>query len=365
MEIIHIILGKANPDRLNGVNKVVYNLATQQAKAGKNVAVWGITADLRHNYPSRNFATRLFKASRIPFFVDAALKQSILQHKEAVFHLHGGWIPVFSSLARFFAQNAVRYVLTPHGAYNSIAMQRSLIKKRVYHRLFESALLRHAYRIHAIGASEVEGLTAVFPTASPKLLPYGFDFKPRRGAFSKNSDFTVGFVGRLDVYTKGLDLLLEAFKIFQKTHPNSKLWIIGEGDGMPFLQEFKEKNHLSNIVFWGKRFGDEKDDLMSKMHVFGHPSRNEGLPSAVLEAAALGIPTIVTKATNLYEYVIRFGAGIGIEDNSLAALVAALESMYKRYETGDFSDYSDGASKMLSSVFDWSDLVHRYDELYE
>jgi hypothetical protein len=43
MEIIHIVLGKANPDRMNGVNKVVYQLATKQVEFGENVAVWGLS----------------------------------------------------------------------------------------------------------------------------------------------------------------------------------------------------------------------------------------------------------------------------------------------------------------------------------
>jgi hypothetical protein len=37
MEIVHLILGKANPDRMNGVNKVVYQLATYQTIAKKKV----------------------------------------------------------------------------------------------------------------------------------------------------------------------------------------------------------------------------------------------------------------------------------------------------------------------------------------
>ena len=105
MEIIHIVLGKANPDRLNGVNKVVYNMATEQTKAGKKVEVWGITDNLEHNYPDRNFKTKLFKASKFPFFIDHKLKTAILHHKNGVFHMHGGWIPVFSSLAKFFKKH--------------------------------------------------------------------------------------------------------------------------------------------------------------------------------------------------------------------------------------------------------------------
>ena len=64
MDIIHIVLGKANPDRMNGVNKVVHQLATKQAASNRSVQVWGITEDLSHNYAERNFKTQLFKKSK-------------------------------------------------------------------------------------------------------------------------------------------------------------------------------------------------------------------------------------------------------------------------------------------------------------
>jgi hypothetical protein len=109
MEIIHIVLGKANPERLNGVNKVVFNLASEQTKAGKNVQLWGITDNPIHDYPERNFKTLLFKASKFPFLIDSDLKSAIKSHKTSVFHLHGGWIPLFSSLAKLFAKHQIKY----------------------------------------------------------------------------------------------------------------------------------------------------------------------------------------------------------------------------------------------------------------
>lgn len=364
MEIIHIILGKANPDRLNGVNKVVHNLATEQSKAGKSVQVWGITSDMTHNYPERNFETRLFKASKNPFSVDQRLKQAILEHPMSVFHLHGGWIPVFASLARLMVRHRIKYVLTPHGAYNTIAMQKSALTKKLYLKLFEAYLLKNAAKVHAIGGSEVEGLQKVFPKSRSFLLPYGFEASQKRFQTEKQPKFTIGFMGRLDTYTKGLDLLLEAFSFFQKTHADSELWIVGEGPGRKYLEDFISKNQLSNVVLWGKRFGEEKDLLMAKMHVFAHPSRNEGLPSAVLEAAALGIPVIVTQATNLATYVQEFGAGIGIEDENLAALLEAMYTLYAAYAAGKEKSFGIGARNMLSDTFAWPVLVERYDELY-
>jgi len=75
MEIIHIVLGKANPDRMNGVNKVVYQLATKQVEFGENVSVWGIAKDKDTNYGERNFETRLFIKKLILLEYPQKLKQ--------------------------------------------------------------------------------------------------------------------------------------------------------------------------------------------------------------------------------------------------------------------------------------------------
>ena len=62
MKIIHLVLGKGNPNRMNGVNKVAYQLATTQTEMGHDVTLWGIANDLHKNYPERNFKTVLFHA---------------------------------------------------------------------------------------------------------------------------------------------------------------------------------------------------------------------------------------------------------------------------------------------------------------
>lgn len=364
MEIIHIILGKANPDRLNGVNKVVYHLASAQAMAGKKVSVWGITANPIHDYPKRNFKTVLFKADWNPFSISRELRKSILNNKKAVFHLHGGWVPQFSSLARFLNKNQVTYILTPHGAYNSIAMERSSWKKKIYFQVMEKQLLENAQKIHCVGSSEVDGLKGIFANNKSKVIPYGFEASSTVYPLPKNKHFTIGFVGRLDIYTKGLDLLLDAFKSFQITHPKSILWIIGEGEGKRFIEKYINDNKLCNVILWGKKFGEEKDNLITKMHVFAHPSRNEGLPSAVLEAAAIGIPTVVTKATNMAEYVTHYQAGIGIENDNSLALHQALEQMWQIYKDGEAATYIQGAQEMLKCEFHWPDLVERFEAMY-
>lgn len=365
MEIIHVVLGKANPDRLNGINKVVFHLAGEQHRAGRAVQVWGITPNPVHDYPSRAFKTVLFGSSRFPFALQKQLKKAVLEYKDAVFHLHGGWVPAFSTLARWLASHGIRYVITPHGAYNRVAMERSRFTKLIYFWLFEKPLLKSAYAVHSLGESEVKGVKLLVPGVKSFLIPYGFDRDTTQYRSFPDLPFTIGFVGRLDLYTKGLDLLLEAFARFAAVHQEARLWIIGDGDGKSYLEQEIERRKLYQAELLGKKYGAEKNALISRMHLFAHPSRNEGLPTAVLEAASLGVPVVVTPATNVATAVAEYGAGEIAADGSAAELYDAFEKVYQSIAAGTYAEYGKAADLMLTTEFSWPLLVRRYDKLYE
>jgi glycosyltransferase involved in cell wall biosynthesis len=430
MEIIHLILGKANPERMNGINRVVYQLASHQHKHGRNVRVWGITRDLTRNFKDRSFSTELFPASRNPFGVSAALREAIASmqgRRDVVFHLHGGWVPVYGTLSGLLKQHGLPYVLTGHGAYNTVAMQRSRWKKRIYYRLFEKRVLDRAGQVHSIGRSEMDGLQRFYPNQKSTLLPYGFEsgsanaavvsvksgLMPQGGetgfastamspveselmlqrsesgsasaavvpvesglmphqsesaitppeTASPEPGFVIGFVGRLDTWTKGLDLLIRSFQEFRRQRTDARLWILGDGPGRSWLDSFITENNIEGVELWGSRFGEEKDDIMSRMHVFVHPSRNEGLPASVLEAAAMGIPVIVSEQTNVSEAVGRFDAGVALPENTSDELTRAFAQMYEA-DVQRRRQLGENARRMVAEVFRWSNLMDGYDAMY-
>ncbi len=367
MEIIHLVLGKANPDRMNGVNKVVFQLAQKQWEHGMNVSVWGITKDFRRNYADRGFKTRLFKKSINPFSFDTDLRSAFLSKKgKAVFHIHGGWVPVFSQLAMFLAKNGMQYVFTPHGAYNVIAMRRSAFRKKIYFRCFEKNLLSYAAKIHCIGQSEVSGLGTIFSTDKTILLPYGYEAEQQPLVNEPaNTSMIVGFVGRLDVYTKGLDLLVDAFARLHHSKPDTKLWIVGDGTDMRKLEKRIAAKKLSNsVVLFGSKFGLEKDALIKQMDVFAHPSRNEGLPSSVLEAANFGIPCIVSQATNMAHYVEAYKSGLTIRNEKTNDLEEAMLKIYALRGEQALLPMRRNAQSMVVEAFGWDRLVYQFSELY-
>ena len=370
MEIIHLILGKANPQRMNGVNKVVYQLATKQVLYGEKVAVWGITDSLEMNFEERNFETRLFKKKQFPFSFSNELRDAIINKKdEAVFHLHGGWIPVYYSLAKLFFKFNIRFVLTAHGAYNTVAMKKSSVLKKLYFYFFEKKLLQRAQNIHCIGKSEVDGLKSIFRTKKYILLPYGFENKKNIN-LKKSTDKNIvfGFIGRLDIYTKGLDTLVEAFKKFNVKVPHSELWILGDSKEKSKLESMVSKNFLeNNIILYGSKFGIEKDDLLEKMDVFVHPSRNEGLPLSVIEAASFGKPCIVTDATNIGDEIERYNSGRTIYSQNTDKLEAAMYDMFMLFRNPNkFAAMQASAVNMIEECYSWEKLLCKFKtDLYQ
>ncbi|RZK62165.1 MAG: glycosyltransferase [Hymenobacter sp.] len=370
MKIIHLILGKANPERMNGVNKVVHALATQQHRAGADVAVWGITADLSDNYPAREFTTRLFLAQRNPFGLATELREALrlLTGAPAVVHLHGAFIPVYFSVARCLSALKIPYVLTPHGSYSPAAMRKSGLRKQVYGRVFESYLLRRAARVHCLGQSEITGVQRLNPALPTALLPYGFE-PPQPvvpSAPAAAGRFRVGFCGRLDDHHKGLECLLLGFIQFARQVPSAELWLIGDGPDRAQVAQWAEAAPAGSVQLLGSRYGDEKIGLLGQLDVFAHTSHYEGLPTAVLETVALGVPCVVTEATNLGSYVREFGCGEVLPTADPTLFAAALHRLHQRWLANQkTNELASHCRAMVGTAFHWPALLPAYEQMYQ
>lgn len=367
MEIIHVVLGKANPERMNGVNKVVHQLATQQVMAGRKVTVWGITRDTTANYPARNFDTVLFRTAGSKFTLNPEISVAIAAQagKQVVYHLHGGFNPEMYSVARELRKQQQKYVFTPHGAYNTIALRKSYLRKKIYFRLFEKKLLKGAAAIHSLGESEVKGLQQIFPNNKSVQVPYGFTAPEIVKTTRSLEPFIIGFCGRIDIYTKGLDLLLHAFARVSKKIPGAKLWIIGGGKEEARLKKIiRHLNIEQEVQLFGALFGEEKDRVMDRFTLFTHPSRNEGLPTAVLEAAGRGIPCVVTAATNTATVINQYNAGITITTPGKNELYKAILQLSEKLCGNGYAAIAQNARRMVTEAFNWKEIVHRFDQLY-
>lgn len=366
-KVVHIILGKANPNRMSGVNRVVYNICSAQAEYEMEVELWGISSSQEHNYGERNFKTFLFPKSKRIFGLDKSVYDRIdKENEKTIFHLHGGWLPTNYSLGLYLNKKGFRFVLTPHGAYNIVAMKRSFLVKKIYFILFERKLIKASFSLHAVGKSELVGMKKLVPSKNRVLIPYGFPLPDKEYPLPPlGENMIIGFVGRLDIETKGLDIIIKALNLCKEKDINFEFWIIGGGKEEYLLRQLVSDFELNHQVkFFGPRFGEEKLDFISKMDLFIHASRNEGLPSAILEAASIGCPMLVTEATNLGHYLKDCNGGWVVENENPNTFFSTILNIYSIWKNKELSSYGTRARDMVKKHFNWSNIIHRLNEMY-
>lgn len=108
------------------------------------------------------------------------------------------------------------------------------------------------------------------------------------------------FFSRIDIYTKGLDILLKAFEKISPAFPELRLVLAGyEFDKVDKLVSGCSPDLRKKIEYAGFVSGDEKVRLLSGARLFVLPSRHESQPISILEAAACGKPVVVSNIPEL------------------------------------------------------------------
>jgi glycosyltransferase involved in cell wall biosynthesis len=129
---------------------------------------------------------------------------------------------------------------------------------------------------------------------------------------------TIVTVGRL-TRVKGHDVLIRTLAQIKQHVPDVKLVIAGDGESRKELEKLARSLGLAHAIeFIGYVSKERLRSVLQKAAVFVLPSRSEGMPLAMLEAMAVGVPTVATNVGGVPE-VLTHGSGILVPpDNPVA-----------------------------------------------
>lgn len=138
----------------------------------------------------------------------------------------------------------------------------------------------------------------------------------------------IGTAARL-VPQKGISYLLQAMVQIVSQYPAVQLLIIGDGVLRPDLEKQARILGLSpNVVFAGNR--KDIPEILSVLDIFVLPSLWEGLPNAVMEAMATGLPVVATAVGGTPELIIDNETGYLVPPKNPTALAKAIISLLQR-----------------------------------
>lgn len=112
---------------------------------------------------------------------------------------------------------------------------------------------------------------------------------------------------------KNLPMLISAFAIFHKKHPDYSLEIYGDGYLLEDLKAYTQTCGVAEYVFF-PGYAKNIHEIMANSGIFALTSNYEGLSNSMLEALAIGVPTVCTDCP-------PGGAALYIEDGVSGMLV--------------------------------------------
>jgi glycosyltransferase involved in cell wall biosynthesis len=251
------------------------------------------------------------------------------------------------------------------------------VKKFLGNFTFFRTFIGEAAAIHALCPREADEIRSQFDAKRVFTVPNGVDASllevPEEqsaadlGQFREACDLMLGFVGRIDVHHKGIDLLLQAMAVLksQSMGVRCKLFLVGPfhriKDGQRFWSMVDSLDLGEDVKVIGPKFGQEKWRYFLACDVFVHTSRWEGMPMAVLEAIALGRPCLVTEGTNVADVVEETNGWVcAAEPGSIAD---AIQSVYGRRDSREV--LARQSRELIRSRFTWGRIAQQLTEEYK
>ena len=234
----------------------------------------------------------------------------------------------------------------------------------VYHKLlapFLRLVWKDAFAVVANSAGLRELALAFDSRFDISIIPNGVDLDLYKTETHKWPVPRLLSVGRL-VYQKGLDLgmyaLAELKDIGWEWH------IAGDGPQMQPLQSLaKELNIDDRVIFHGWQSRKDLIQLYQQSNLFLFPSRHEGMPNAVLEAMASGLPVIASCIAGNEELVVDGNTGLLVPPEDEAALRLALHKLLS--DVALRKDMGLASRRRVEEYYSWENTAWQYANLLE
>lgn len=323
------MVGSVDPYRpvASGVASYITNLVSYLKEKDVEVTFLGVSSDgAKAGMGDKSFnfiqVARGTRISRFRFMANLMRTVPSLKLKEdTIIHVHRP-----DDMLPFVLHHKKNpKVCTLHGHYKYVHAYRGLAAGMTYDAI-EKFVLRRTHRLIAVSDEMRDYYATRYPWTARKLcvIPVGVDtdrFRPmdkaemrRKHGFGQEDKIII-YVGRLEK-EKRLDLLMKTFHEIGTMERNAKLVLVGDGKEKERLQKLTKSLDTRNVIFKDVMRHDDVPGILNCANVFALSSRYEGLPTALLEALACGIPVVSTNVGDVSRIVKNGRNGYVVERDS-------------------------------------------------
>ncbi len=194
-------------------------------------------------------------------------------------------------------------------------------------------------RLHEWG---YQGPVEVETTLVDPSLMIHFDLEKCIAKYENPDEFEILFMSRIEK-SKGIYEAIDAFRLLQTGFKNIRLRICGSGSETRQVLNYIGDQLNSTIFYEGHVSGNEKIKFLTQAHLFLFPSYFEGMPNALLEALAFGLPAVTSNVGGIPDVFEDEKMGFitsDISPQNLAALMANLIQLPEKCQTISRHNYT-------------------------
>ena len=133
------------------------------------------------------------------------------------------------------------------------------------------------------------------------------------------------------IESKGVIVLLDALKILADRGRSFQCVFVGgetkEIDAIRFTEEVDRRQLNGLVVYQGRKYGEEKEEVFEKSDIFVFPSMEDCFPLVILEAMEHKLPIVTTTEGAIPDEVIDGKNGIISEKNNPGSLADCIEKL--------------------------------------
>ena len=269
----------------------------------------------------------------------------------------------YIKIAKKLKKAEIPYVIFPHGSLTKQALKKKWLKKKIAYTLFFNSFIKNATAIQTLSQNEYDNTNfkvKKFISTNGMQMP-----SLKKQTFSKEGIKFV-YIGRLDAYHKGLDLMIEAIgkasALLRENKCEFKLYGPDLNGRFQHVLDLIEEHGVKDIVTLSEAiYGEEKIKALLDADIFIQTSRLEGMPLGILEALSYGVPCLVTKGTAVGDIINSYGAG-WVADTSAESICNTFNNVLK---DRDFTRKSDCAAKLVENEFSWDKITEETVKYYK
>lgn len=279
-----------------------------------------------------------------------------------IFHSPFG-IPKMVNIVKRLIADKIPYIIVPHGCFSRTAMKKKWLKKTLAMKIYYGNVIKRAKAIQYL--CENEKKNSVIDSASI-IISNGVIIPEKINRSYENLNNLV-FIGRKDIYHKGIDKLIEACSLIKNELAEKKVCINLYGPGNQEqnrqIENSIKQNELTSIVINRSAvFEKEKEEVLRDADLFLLTSRFEGQPIAILEALSFSIPVIVTPGTGFFDEVNNNNCGIAVDFTAEKISTGILNILNSRAYAVESSK---NAYEYVRNTYSWKYVTEKALKIYE